>query len=83
MKQLYLIEILRQTTTHPLAVVPSSRCILLKFYVKPQLYLQGIQFAVCCILLKFYVKPQLFVMIGLFALSCILLKFYVKPQLVW
>ena len=35
--RLYLIEILHQTTTVGLAVVHYVRCILLKFYIKPQL----------------------------------------------
>ena len=34
---LYLIEILHQTTTHRSPVGIVSRCILLKFYIKPQL----------------------------------------------
>ena len=33
---LYLIEILHQTTTFQLAVLPVVRCILSKFYIKPQ-----------------------------------------------
>ena len=33
---LYLIEILHQTTTSLLLTPPLSRCILLKFYIKPQ-----------------------------------------------
>ena len=35
--QLYLIEILHQTTTWTLAVSGGFSCILLKFYIKPQL----------------------------------------------
>ena len=34
--QLYLIEILHQTTTMLFAPSPLLRCILLKFYIKPQ-----------------------------------------------
>ena len=37
---LYLIEILHQTTTARTAVFFLFRCILSKFYIKPQLYLQ-------------------------------------------
>ena len=58
MIELYLIEILHQTTTssHHCPVLPG--CILLKFYIKPQLMdLQRIVPA-GCILLKFYIKPQ-------------------------
>ena len=36
---LYLIEILHQTTTEPLEMVILWRCILSKFYIKPQLWL--------------------------------------------
>ena len=35
--QLYLIEILHQTTTSKMVSLISFRCILLKFYIKPQL----------------------------------------------
>ena len=34
--KLYLIEILHQTTTFPLIVCTTMRCILSKFYIKPQ-----------------------------------------------
>ena len=34
--QLYLIEILHQTTTPKASLCPVSRCILSKFYIKPQ-----------------------------------------------
>ena len=56
---LYLIEILHQTTTNRPCCRRSGRCILSKFYIKPQritpdyLNYQG------CILSKFYIKPQL------------------------
>ena len=33
-------------------------CILLKFYIKPQLFPQYMSRDRCCILLKFYIKPQ-------------------------
>ena len=35
--KLYLIEILHQTTTNELCSVMHGCCILLKFYIKPQL----------------------------------------------
>ena len=55
---LYLIEILHQTTTARPAGLRFSCCILLKFYIKPQLRLER-ELACCsCILLKFYIKPQ-------------------------
>ena len=55
---LYLIEILHQTTTCGKCEDCLRRCILLKFYIKPQ---QRCCFNVRgfgCILLKFYIKPQ-------------------------
>ena len=55
---LYLIEILHQTTTIPDALFSSARCILLKFYIKPQPVLVGHAVELRCILLKFYIKPQ-------------------------
>ena len=56
---LYLIEILHQTTTYPRCYGVQSRCILLKFYIKPQLAGFRLRQLVSCILLKFYIKPQL------------------------
>ena len=77
---LYLIEILHQTTTKiDLAQIGRS-CILLKFYIKPQLVRNYYGYSQCCILLKFYIKPQLFSCYLIVFLRCILLKFYIKPQ---
>ena len=56
--RLYLIEILHQTTTATPSFPRFSRCILSKFYIKPQ---RGVCFyavSPCCILSKFYIKPQ-------------------------
>ena len=55
-------------------------CILLKFYIKPQLRRCFFLIATSCILLKFYIKPQHTNNDGDKDLSCILLKFYIKPQ---
>ena len=77
---LYLIEILHQTTTCGKCEDCLRRCILLKFYIKPQ---QRCCFNVRgfgCILLKFYIKPQQCSSSVAFSASCILLKFYIKPQ---
>ena len=57
--QLYLIEILHQTTTTPLCLVVLLRCILSKFYIKPQLRRRNLFPRQRCILSKFYIKPQL------------------------
>ena len=58
-KKLYLIEILHQTTTTIYAIDYSVCCILLKFYIKPQLDEYDAVAVYRCILLKFYIKPQL------------------------
>ena len=58
-RQLYLIEILHQTTTCLAQTSFTIRCILSKFYIKPQPYWQSYDCPLCCILSKFYIKPQL------------------------
>ena len=58
--ELYLIEILHQTTTISCVFLFSPRCILLKFYIKPQPCVCLSLVYLSCILLKFYIKPQLF-----------------------
>ena len=55
---LYLIEILHQTTTCGKCEDCLRRCILLKFYIKPQLRSITSSSVSSCILLKFYIKPQ-------------------------
>ena len=57
--ELYLIEILHQTTTEVAQPLFWNSCILLKFYIKPQHKSMKLLFKMCCILLKFYIKPQL------------------------
>ena len=57
--QLYLIEILHQTTTVVLALSTMRSCILSKFYIKPQPTHLTTRSRQCCILSKFYIKPQL------------------------
>ena len=58
--ELYLIEILHQTTTICRQPFCAKCCILSKFYIKPQ-QLTGVKcFYLGCILSKFYIKPQLF-----------------------
>ena len=56
------------------------RCILSKFYIKPQLQMYTIYFTFRCILSKFYIKPQLVLEALLLPPCCILSKFYIKPQ---
>ena len=56
--ELYLIEILHQTTTRPSLSWLLLRCILSKFYIKPQLVPNSTDTSYGCILSKFYIKPQ-------------------------
>ena len=56
--RLYLIEILHQTTTLKRFILTLLRCILSKFYIKPQQRRQNRYDKDCCILSKFYIKPQ-------------------------
>ena len=78
--QLYLIEFLHQTTTWKSSNRLSNRCILLNFYIKPQLIWWRCARDVSCILLNFYIKPQLMEWLKFKPLCCILLNFYIKPQ---
>ena len=55
---LYLIEILHQTTTKNSSRKKWQRCILSKFYIKPQQNVKCEVTYICCILSKFYIKPQ-------------------------
>ena len=55
---LYLIEILHQTTTCVHFAYVFHGCILSKFYIKPQLFIDASPSPICCILSKFYIKPQ-------------------------
>ena len=57
-----------------------NRCILSKFYIKPQLVRGSIRRSSSCILSKFYIKPQLRVIFNGEVNGCILSKFYIKPQ---
>ena len=56
---LYLIEILHQTTTIVCVMKRRRRCILSKFYIKPQQRPPSVALSAGCILSKFYIKPQL------------------------
>ena len=77
---LYLIEILHQTTTvRPLCTL-YRRCILSKFYIKPQQAGAKALRGPRCILSKFYIKPQLAIRVVKNRRCCILSKFYIKPQ---
>ena len=56
------------------------RCILSKFYIKPQPSARVRESLKGCILSKFYIKPQLNMASAASNLGCILSKFYIKPQ---
>ena len=77
---LYLIEILHQTTTLAMMFLRVKRCILSKFYIKPQHATMSGGSAPSCILSKFYIKPQQGRVQTWRHRSCILSKFYIKPQ---
>ena len=77
---LYLIEILHQTTTIVCTMRFDQRCILSKFYIKPQPSPRSTAMLPRCILSKFYIKPQPVAKGVAFPFSCILSKFYIKPQ---
>ena len=80
MASLYLIEILHQTTTAAEEQAEPQRCILSKFYIKPQLIRATRKKWLRCILSKFYIKPQHDLMNADTETRCILSKFYIKPQ---
>ena len=80
--ELYLIEILHQTTTLFCILFLICRCILSKFYIKPQRWAVFIYTVHSCILSKFYIKPQRRGWLTLWIWRCILSKFYIKPQLI-
>ena len=79
-QRLYLIEILHQTTTHRGRDAARRRCILSKFYIKPQQCSYCLVSFEGCILSKFYIKPQHCLVIYFVCAGCILSKFYIKPQ---
>ena len=78
---LYLIEILHQTTTPFFIHCFLCRCILSKFYIKPQRRYRVREIEARCILSKFYIKPQQPAVFFVRQVGCILSKFYIKPQL--
>ena len=82
-KALYLIEILHQTTTSPLASRAIWCCILSKFYIKPQLEgalarRVGLLYLIEILHQTTTDRPAIS-----HAQRCILSKFYIKPQRRW
>ena len=80
-EELYLIEILHQTTTLVVRLLVPLGCILSKFYIKPQPPSGAGLAGRSCILSKFYIKPQQSAPGSNHDQRCILSKFYIKPQL--
>ena len=71
------------TSNHNLSfdqLVRPIRCILSKFYIKPQRCILYNILGCGCILSKFYIKPQLLGSLRQPRRRCILSKFYIKPQ---
>ena len=79
--KLYNSSFLHQTTTAQMSNEYNSGCIILLFYIKPQLYLLARVLHVCCIILLFYIKPQPQLDKQIEQQCCIILLFYIKPQL--
>ena len=79
--ELYLIEILHQTTTGPLWKVRRLPLYLIEILHQTTTLLMVLSVSRGCILSKFYIKPQLRRLPASSAQCCILSKFYIKPQL--
>ena len=78
--ELYLIEILHQTTTVIFLVICLVLLYLIEILHQTTTKVQRIYKTLCCILSKFYIKPQHFDFSKRINYSCILSKFYIKPQ---
>ena len=79
--QLYLIEILHQTTTLGRRARHGPQLYLIEILHQTTTVLGGNPALVGCILSKFYIKPQLKPEPVKNVDCCILSKFYIKPQL--
>ena len=78
--QLYLIEILHQTTTLGRRARHGPQLYLIEILHQTTTVLGGNPALVGCILSKFYIKPQLKPEPVKNVDCCILSKFYIKPQ---
>ena len=78
--QLYLIEILHQTTTQPRCEDRHQELYLIEILHQTSTELSKFQCLSSCILSKFYIKPQHYPMLFVDMSRCILSKFYIKPQ---
>ena len=78
--ELYLIEILHQTTTLLIVGRPGKALYLIEILHQTTTLDMLIMRMICCILSKFYIKPQPSAFDRVFRLGCILSKFYIKPQ---
>ena len=78
--QLYLIEILHQTTTARSPQTWSLLLYLIEILHQTTTTPVASGGSSSCILSKFYIKPQLLVRLRQEITGCILSKFYIKPQ---
>ena len=78
--QLYLIEILHQTTTLPSQRRCDCGLYLIEILHQTTTTVDAERFVNCCILSKFYIKPQHWLWLFFSTIRCILSKFYIKPQ---
>ena len=77
---LYNSSFLHQTTTRLTLSSSPNGCIILLFYIKPQLEKQNDVNNGSCIILLFYIKPQPMLRRHFLRYGCIILLFYIKPQ---
>ena len=80
-QQLYLIEILHQTTTSGDGLGSTQKLYLIEILHQTTTRVQTKSNQRRCILSKFYIKPQPSTMMLDARCGCILSKFYIKPQL--
>ena len=79
-EELYLIEILHQTTTRASVLVRKQPLYLIEILHQTTTADGSIIPVPCCILSKFYIKPQHKTKKAVTVDGCILSKFYIKPQ---
>ena len=80
-KELYLIEILHQTTTTLQSTPQIAKLYLIEILHQTTTHLSATLLLLRCILSKFYIKPQQRFEVEIPNPRCILSKFYIKPQL--
>ena len=78
--QLYLIEILHQTTTGKCIECRQKKLYLIEILHQTTTERNDVAILLGCILSKFYIKPQQVAEFAFEVGRCILSKFYIKPQ---